>query len=217
MRIRKRLEACIKYTDGFHNLADIGTDHANVPILAVKRGYVMKAQAIDNKHGPYVIAYSNVKKSGLTDKIEVKLSDGFSNIDNDTDVAVVSGMGGETIQQMLLESDLKNIKRLILQPNTKSDMVRSILPDIGFKIHDELVVKDGKRLYDIIVLEKGKSTLTDIEILYGPINLQLKPHYFIEKLKKELEYLEIVIKNTSDLNKQNEINRKIDFIKEALK
>ena len=73
MKISKRLSTCLKYTEGFNKLADIGTDHALLPINAVTLGYVSSAQAIDNKQGPFVIAYSNVLKYELNDKVEVIL------------------------------------------------------------------------------------------------------------------------------------------------
>ena len=69
MKLSKRLSLCAKYTKGFTNLADIGTDHAMLPIHAIRKGYVSKAQAIDNKQGPFVVAYGNIKDARLEDKI----------------------------------------------------------------------------------------------------------------------------------------------------
>ena len=111
MKLSRRLSLCAKYTDGFLNLADIGTDHALLPIVCVKNGYVMKAQAIDNKRGPFVIAFSNVKRYKQEERITVKLSDGISEIDDDTDVVVIAGMGGDLISQILEKDDKKNVKR----------------------------------------------------------------------------------------------------------
>ena len=123
MKLSKRLSLCAKYTEGFINLADIGTDHALLPITCIQSGYVNKAQAIDNKKGPFVIAYSNVKKNNLTDRIKVKLSDGISEIDDDTDVVVIAGMGGELISKILQKDDKKQVKRFILQPNNNVEII----------------------------------------------------------------------------------------------
>ena len=102
MKISKRLSTCLKYTEGFNKLADIGTDHALLPINAVTLGYVSSAQAIDNKQGPFVIAYSNVLKYELNDKVEVILGDGIKKIDSDVDCVVISGMGGSLAGLFLL-------------------------------------------------------------------------------------------------------------------
>lgn len=216
MKLSRRLSLCAKYTDGFLNLADIGTDHALLPIVCVKNGYVMKAQAIDNKRGPFVIAFSNVKRYNQQDKIKVKLSDGISEIDDDTDVVVIAGMGGELISKILLKDDKKNVKRFILQPNNNTESIRSILKDIQYKIYDELVFEDQKKIYDIIVIEKGVSTLSETEIAFGPINLKNKPHYFLKRLNHEYEYLSIVLKNVENEDEKSKIQARLKQIEEVL-
>ncbi|MCF7925487.1 MAG: tRNA (adenine(22)-N(1))-methyltransferase TrmK [Candidatus Izimaplasma sp.] len=216
MRLSKRLEICLKYVDGFHNLADIGTDHAKVPIEAVLRGYVMKAQAIDNKHGPYVIAYSNVKKAELLDRIQVKRADGLSDISNDTDVAIISGMGGLTIQKILQDSDLKQLKRIVIQANDNEEAIRKSLQNINFKIVDELVFADKEKLYGVIVVEPGNERLSTLECAFGPINLRQQPYYFTKKIKKELDYITTVIDNLTDATKHPDLLQRQQDLKEAL-
>lgn len=216
MKISKRLESCARYTDGFLNLADIGTDHALLPILCVKQGYVYKAQAIDNKEGPFVIAFSNVKKHDLLDKIKVVLGDGISKIADDTDVVVVSGMGGELIANILKKDSAKNVKRFILQPNNNAEAIRRILPEIGYFIIDELVLEDQKKIYDIIVLEKGESHLSEEQMTFGPVNLRFKPHYFIKKLNMEVVHLDSIRTNIKDPIELKRIDERITSIKEVL-
>lgn len=217
MNLSKRLEACCFYTDGFLNLADIGTDHAQLPIAAIKRGYVSKAQAIDNKHGPYVIAFANVKKWEVEDKIKVILGNGLEKIEEDTDVCVIAGMGGELISEIITSHPTKNIKRFILQPNNNSDKIRMVLPSIGFKIKDELVLEDQNKIYEVIVLEKGESVLTEEEILYGPINLKQRPFYFLKKIQQEIIQTEYVITKVTDEQEKTQLNTKLNKLKEMLK
>ena len=217
MKLSRRLSLCANYTDGFMNLADIGTDHALLPIICVKNGYVLKAQAIDNKRGPYVIAFSNVKRYNQQDKITVKLSDGISKIDDDTDVVVIAGMGGELISQILLKDDRKNVKRFILQPNNNPEIIRSILKDINYKIFDELVFEDQKKTYDILVIEQGESNLSNKEIIFGPVNLSKKPHYFIKRLEKEYNYLKLILKNVENELESAKLKERITLIEEVLK
>jgi len=216
MKLSRRLTLCAKYTDGFLNLADIGTDHALLPIVCVNNGYVLKAQAIDNKRGPFVIAYSNVKRHEKTDKITVKLSDGISEIDDDTDVVVIAGMGGDLISQILLKDDKKQVKRFILQPNKKTEDIRNILDEINYKIVDELVFEDQKKIYDIIVIEKGKTSLTENEILFGPVNMSRKPYYFVKRLTKEKDYLKLVIENIENDEEKIALVKRLKQIEEVL-
>ena len=216
MKLSRRLSLCAKYTDGFLNLADIGTDHALLPIVCVKNGYVMKAQAIDNKRGPFVIAFSNVKRYKQEERITVKLSDGISEIDDDTDVVVIAGMGGDLISQILEKDDKKNVKRFILQSNNNPEKIRAILRKINYKIVDELVFEDQKKMYDIIVIEQGESNLTKNEIDFGPLNLKNKSHYFMKRLNKEYEYLKLVVKNIENEVEKAEIQGRLNQIEEVL-
>lgn len=216
MRLSKRLEVCLKYADGYTNLADIGTDHAHVPIAAIKRGYVHKAQAIDDKYGPFVIAFGNVKKFNLSDRITVKRSDGFEKIDDDTDVAIVAGLGGFTISKMVEYQNLKSVKRLILQPNDHPEDVRLSLNKKGYKITDELVFEDKGKTYDVIVADLGHQALSPLEIKYGPINLKYQLPAFVERITKKLVYLEKVVNELENPDEHRKLLEDISSMKEAL-
>lgn len=216
MKLSKRLYSCVTYTKGFHNLADIGTDHAYLPIYAIENGFVFKAQAIDNKEGPFVIAYSNIKKAGLQERIEVKKADGISKIDDDTDVVVISGMGGILITKILSNHEIKNIKRLILQPNSDSYDVRKKIMELGFYISDELIFVDSNKYYEVIVADKGDMSYNELELLFGPINVKHKPYYFVQKYQKEKENLEKILTNDLDKTSKIKILARIKLIEEAL-
>ena len=217
MPLSKRLLACVRYTDGHIKLADIGTDHAHLPIHAVQEGYVYSALAIDNKEGPFVIAYSNVKKVNLSDKITVIKGDGINKIDDEVDVVVISGMGGNLISSILTKDSLRNVKRFILQPNSDSEVVRSTMNQLGFQVIDELVLKDGKKYYDVIVFEKGKQSLSSFECEFGPINLKLKPFYFVERIEKEKRNLTNILDRMQEPSHKIGIEARLLLLEEALK
>lgn len=217
MHLSNRLDMCLQYTKGFIKLADIGTDHAMLPIAAVTYGYVHNALAIDNKLGPYLQAQTNIKKHGLTHRITALLGDGLSNIDDDTDVVVISGMGGDLMANIMLENPLRNVKRLILQPNRNVSIVRDILHQIEFKIVDEVVLEDQGKLYEIIIAEQGNEKLSDYEIAFGPINLQNKPYYFIQKVGREYYRLLEIVSQIPNQEERNSILKKIQFLEEVLR
>lgn len=217
MKISKRLSICLKYTEGFNKLADIGTDHALLPINAVKSGFVSSAQAIDNKRGPFVIAYSNVLKYELNSLVEVVLGDGLNKIDDDVDVVVISGMGGNLVSEILLKDNIKNIKRFILQPNNEIFQVREAIVKIGFHIVDELVFNDNHKTYDLIVCDIGEEKYTDIELQFGPINLKEKPYFFIRRIEKEIAKLSKVLPNITTQSRIVEITERLKLLKEVIK
>jgi len=206
----------LAFTSGFQHLADIGTDHAFLPIEAVLRGYVVDAIAIDNKIGPYEQAVSNVKLHQLQNRIHVSLGEGLEAIVNHTDVVVIAGMGGETISDILLNGDLKNVKRLILQPNRDVALSRKTIMELGWKIIDEVVLEEHPRYYDIIVAERGKVNYSDLELRHGPLLLKTKPFYFTKRLAEQKAQMEMILQRVKDKNKRAEIMNKLHELKEIL-
>ncbi len=217
MALSKRLNSCLRFTEGFNKLADIGTDHALLPIEAIKEGYVSSAIAIDNKIGPFGIAYNNVKTSKLEKNIRVLLGDGLDRIDDETDVIVISGMGGGLIANILKNHSLRNVKRLILQPNNDSEMIREVLSEINYHIIDELIINDKNKLYDMIILEPGIVEYTKLQILFGPVNLVQKSYFFILRIESELKRLHNLLKTVSLPERRRSIKARILLLEEALK
>ena len=82
-------------------LADIGTDHAFLPILAIKQKKVQKAYACDIAKGPLEIAKRNIQAENLDTQIETILSNGFEHVPQDVDVVVIAGMGYYTAKDIL--------------------------------------------------------------------------------------------------------------------
>ena len=92
----KRLIACASFVTKNSIAADIGTDHAYLPVYLIKNGISRFVYACDIKDGPLKAAYLTVEQSGYEDKISVIKSDGLDSvpISGVTDV-IAAGMGGE--------------------------------------------------------------------------------------------------------------------------
>ena len=105
MRLSKRLETIIGMVSQWAShrgeeisVADVGTDHGFVPAALVERGIAKRALAMDVGRGPLLRAQEHVRKRGLEDRIELRLSDGLTLLSpGEADVVVLSGMGGELI------------------------------------------------------------------------------------------------------------------------
>ncbi len=211
--ISKRLKEIAKFSNGYNNLLDVGSDHGLLPIYAINSGFVKKAIASDINYKPLIKAKENFNKYNLD--IETIIYDGIPN--TNADCIVIAGMGAELIIEILEKtlSNAKNLKRLVLSPNCDYEILRRFITK-DFKIVDESIIYDKKHYYEIIVLEIGHYDYTDKELYFGPILLKEKSTVFIDKHKKELnDYLKIV-DGITDINKQNEIKEKINMIKELI-
>lgn len=211
--ISNRLISISKYTKGFTNLLDVGSDHGLLPIYAIKNNYVSSAIASDINYKPLIKAKENFKKNNVN--IETIVYDGIP--ETDSDVIVIAGMGSELVIKILEETldNAKNWKRLVLCPNTDYDMLRAYI-NHKFMIVDEETIFDKKHYYEIIVVEKGESNYSCDELYFGPILLKKKEETFINKLKKDLSNYKKIVDGITDKVKQEEIRNNIRRIEELL-
>ena len=130
-------------------VADIGTDHAYLPVYLVQSGICPCAVAGDVRIGPAENARKAVRQAGLEDKIDVRVGDGLAVLaPNEADDIVIAGMGGETIAAILQAAPwIRDPSlRLILQPMTHPEQMRAFLLQNGFSLlHECTVVSAGRR------------------------------------------------------------------------
>ena len=130
--------------------ADVGTDHAYLPIFLLEEGKIFRAIASDINRGPLLNAEKNAVLHGFSDKMEFVLTDGASELAGRgiTDIAIC-GMGGELIADIIERAPyLKDENlNLILQPMSKQGTLRRYLASHGFKIADEKYSLEGRRSY----------------------------------------------------------------------
>ena len=158
-------------------VADIGTDHASLPIYLVGNGLSPFAVACDINKGPLNSAKQNISSASLSDKIEVFLTDGLNGVEAySPDDIYILGMGGELIWRIIDNSEYAKTPgvRLILQPMTHAHDLRAGLYLNGFNIVDETLVSDRDRVYHIIVAEFDgvKRIATDVELWLGKKNIK---------------------------------------------
>ena len=137
-------------------LADIGTDHARLPVWLVREGICPHAVAADIRTGPADAARRTIAAAGLEQAIEVRVGDGLAPLKpGEADDIVIAGMGGETIAAILDACSWAKDARYhwILQPMTRPEELRRWLLTNGFSILSESVAVQGNRMY--LVLESA--------------------------------------------------------------
>jgi len=131
-------------------VADVGCDHAHTSIWLVMNGIAPRTIAMDVRTGPLEKASGNIRMYGLEDKIELRLSDGLSELkENEVDSLIISGMGGVLTVQILSNGieKAKAAKELILQPQSDIGFVRRFLREQGFSIVYEKMCRDCGKFY----------------------------------------------------------------------
>lgn len=145
-----RLKILANQLDSGKTLADIGTDHAYLPIYAVQNKIVERAIACDIHLPPLQSALINIEKFHVTDQVQCRMGSGLAVLmDGEIDVISMAGLGGMTIRAILNEDyeKAKKANSILLQPNNHEADVRLWLAEMGFKTLDEGVLKDRKHFY----------------------------------------------------------------------
>lgn len=150
INLSARLSAAASLIKGGGIVADIGTDHGYLPIYLIQSGKIEKAIAADIGKMPLENARKSVAQYELTDKIELRLSDGLNSFkENEVDEIVFAGMGGTLIAEKLKESPWIKNKSLhfVFQPQSRAEDLREFLFSNGFEIGTEIATHEGNRFY----------------------------------------------------------------------
>lgn len=184
VEIDRRLMAAAGFVRQGAVFADIGTDHAYLPVYLLQKKIIDFAIAADINQGPLDRARLNVEAAGLSDKVGMYRCDGLSGLDGQgiTDIAIC-GMGGELIAKIISDAEWARVRgmRFILQPMTKSEILRKYLITHGFSPIEEALAKTD-RIYQIICAEYTgvNQVYSEAELLLGRYNIARKDSLSLE-------------------------------------
>ena len=186
MTLSKRLEAVATLVDVGTHVIDVGCDHAYLDIYLTKNNN-NKCTATDINSNALENAKNNIKKYKLSNKIELKLTEGLKGLKiNESDNIVISGMGTHTILDILKTNILSNT--LIISSNNNIEMLRREVVNLGYYIDSEIFLFDKDKPYIIIKFIKGYKKYKKNDYELGPIlknNIEYKK-YLINKYNKIL-------------------------------
>jgi len=194
-----RIETIASLVDNDALVVDIGTDHAYLPIYLYENDITKNIVASDISSNALLFAKNNLEKHNLRGKIKLVVSDGFKNLDECFDIAIISGVGTETIKKILDNEVLPN--KLILSSHKNVSDLREYMFKIGYKIEKEIIVYENNIYYNIIKYVKEKDNLSKYDLLVGLSNdINYKKHllnkykeiYEKSHDKKYLEYINII-------------------------
>ncbi len=222
-------------------LADIGTDHAYLPIALCEAGVIKRAIAADIKEGPLKRAKGHIAEAGLADRIEVRQSDGLSDIrPNEADIITICGMGGELVLSIIGRGlSVARESLLVLSPQSKLYEFRRGLRGYGFSIIKEDFVEEDGKYYPVMAIraadkkqgakvvqevpssadgppgEENGEALRELYDRYG-YDLLAKRHPVLLSYLKQEEKRLLAITERIKGQRAEEIARKLYFCRQAL-
>lgn len=225
--LETRLAHLAAMVDENTRLADIGTDHAYLPIDLVKSGKIQFAIASDVAKGPSDNAKTDILEAGLSNQIQTRLGSGLETIkpEDKIETVVIAGMGGKLMTDLLEAAKEKDelYPTLILEPNIGEPGVRKWLMEHNYQIIQEEIIDTAGHIYELIkaILTDKMHQLSDKEILFGPFLLKEKNSVFIKKWTNQLAYQKQLLVNLNkaknkDMTRISEVEQRIKFIEGEL-
>lgn len=222
-----RLECVAAHMPAGARLADIGSDHAYLPVALLRRGAIAMAVAGEVALTPFRAAERTVGENGLEQQISVRLANGLAAIEPEDGITAISlcGMGGETIRDILDsgKARLSGQERLILQPNGGEQPLRQWLMENDYRILCEELLRESRFYYEIIVAERaGPVTYTAEQLYFGPLQLQARTPVFLAKWQRLLRQKQKTLTSFAKARqavpeeKLQEVARQVRWITELL-
>lgn len=157
-----RLEAVRSLIVKADTIADVGCDHGLIAEYCAVNGLAQRVIASDVS---MTCLNKARKRLGGNQSVTFKCCDG---IDYECDEAVIAGMGGLLICDILRRAKIKPLT-LVLCPHRDYAAVRKALLELGYGIDRDIAVCERGKYYFVMraVLGGGTTTLDELQTLFG--------------------------------------------------
>jgi len=210
--ISNRLKSLVKHINKTDSVIDIGCDHALLDIYLVKNNIIDKCIVSDVSHNALKQGIDNIEKYNLIEYIETRCGNGLEVLTSNDNIntVIISGMGTNTILDILNNDYLKKINKLVIQSNKDYYLLRKKVVKLGFIIDKEEVIEDNDKIYINIVFIRGTKIYSEDELMYGTNNMLNKEVYYKNLIQKK----EKIILGLNNQELINNLKQEIDLLKE---
>jgi tRNA (adenine22-N1)-methyltransferase len=170
LQLTPRLQRVAELVPQGARLADIGTDHAHLPVWLLLHGRIASAIGADIRPGPLERAERTCRTWSVEDRVQLRLCPGLTQIrPEEVDTVTICGMGGEVMIGILDAAPwTRQGITLILQPQSCQPKLRRWLVEHGYAIQQEHIVREAHRWYPILLVRGGAgAALSPAECLAG--------------------------------------------------
>lgn len=212
MEDKKRLLDIVNILDSNKKVIDVGTDHGLVPLYLAKNNISNDIIATDIS-APSLQKLIDRLDDNLKKVIKTKVTDGFKGLESsDNQVAIIAGMGANTIIEIIEESIdfAKKLDYLVLASNVNTYELRQFLNQQGFYIDKDFLSYENKKYYDILKVYYGKKQeLAFEEYYYGLTDIEKRNDLLKEKLAIDKEKNQGFLKEIKEKSQDEKAGKKI--------
>ena len=198
-KLSKRLSVIAKLVNK-KRVCDVGCDHGK-----------LAEYLLENKIVDYMVV-SDISQPSLNKAIELLSNKNFNfehiccngltgYIDKKIDQAVISGMGGDEIIDIITNNPII-INSFILSPQHNIKPVKHFMLDNGYKIDYDIIISDKGKFYNIFrcVKSKDKCEYTDFNLVIGKENFTDNESAIDEFVKFEINKINNILNTHKVVN-----------------
>ena len=149
--------------------ADVGADHGRLSCYLLEKDICQRMYVTDISEYSLSKARDLMARHRLTDRVTFAVGDGFLALDAPVQAVAVLGMGGETVESILVNGQERlRGAALILSAQTELMRVRAAVADIGYHLDTEKIARAQGRFYVVMRAVPGEIRYTERELLLGP-------------------------------------------------
>ena len=153
MKLSDRMQVIADHVDPGERVADIGTDHGQIPVWLFAHEISPRVILSDISEGSIRKAMETAAAYQFGNEVSFRTGDGLEVLaPGEADTVIIAGMGGKLIRQILSDdpAHTRSFRKFILQPRKGSGPLRKWLLQNGFLIICEDVVRESHFIPEII-------------------------------------------------------------------
>ena len=205
IQLDARLSLAYDLYDPCDLAADIGTDHADLPAALLQRGRCQHMILTDLSESALKNARETVIRCRLSDRTDLRAGDGLQPLEEACGMISITGMGGRTVHDILLEGAGKlRGASLVLSAHTDLPLIREAVCRIGYHLDREEPCFCAGRYYLVLRARPGACPLTPRELRLGGPLFESQSSQLIPYLTRRREVLQDKLRGLVSADKPEE-------------
>lgn len=200
-------------------LADICTDHGQLPAALLRHGLASFAWATDLSPEALEGAASRLERSRELGLSEVRVGDGFAPLPlGEVDCAIIAGTGGETALGIVARGVQLGHRpeRILIQPAEGAPEVRQGMLALGYGLMEEQIIADGDRLFLALAFIRNggcRRIDTQEDLIAGPLLRQGVSPLYRAWLAAQLDWLKHLLRRPGPTEERARWNERSEVLR----
>lgn len=213
-----RLKEIYQMVPMVETIADIGTDHAYLPVALMQGKKAANVIACDVRKGPLERAQRTISQYGMEAHIETRLGNGLCALkEKEAQVVVMAGMGGNLMADILAQGQnvAETVSCFIFQPMQYPQMLRQYLYEHHYLIVSESLAKEESKYYQIIKAVHGQDEAkSHMDFAIGTLIFNRRDALLLEFLIDKYQKYRMVYEKVAESKRKDALKKRAEIFED---